>query len=599
MRARCSSAYVFVFMALLVAAGASEVRAQSVCTGPPYLGTNGPELCVNVSEDSGASLDLRGPSPITINQTIGDYRVNVAIAYAVEATGMAVSIEGTVRRTSAGAGGITIRADGGTNASVPASSGSLELIGDATGPSHVQLGGAAGFRQPGGDVAFESYLVTCDELIVDGGPFECTIDSIPVNPGAVATTNITGFHITNVGDIVDIPSTTLAGEIEGLPSSGRRFTELAQLVPGVTPLEIQAAPIEPGPNPDLMVFYLWSTGVNMNHLGACRVPSPYDGTGMTCQTDIDTGPLFGVNGLCVTAPNEAYAAYTKYVGGNYDIRVARYDGLSWVFESVTPTSSQDFHTASCFQTTHGLFLTAFNNTTSSIDVFKRLGDWQLSGSYNSSFFSGTPGSPFYGAPIGKAASFGSFGTNLLDSAAITVGLSNGTLELGRLTTTTTPPSLVTANLGSADGESSVGLSFSPRYGFVYDLGWQDQQVLRGGFGIFYDHPSQAQTFTLGTIQTGTLIPDFQGIDTAFGPDGHLYVAADRFYDVRIDDTAWPPAVTELWDYPHLFQGGPIKLVYQGDPKFGWVSGPGSLMLSIISIEEIFSDGFETGDTIAW
>jgi hypothetical protein len=50
-----------------------DARAQAVCTVPPGLGSAGPELCVNVYEDDNAiSLDFRGPSPIVINQTIGD-----------------------------------------------------------------------------------------------------------------------------------------------------------------------------------------------------------------------------------------------------------------------------------------------------------------------------------------------------------------------------------------------------------------------------------------------------------------------------------------------------------------------------------------------
>lgn len=590
--------FVLVVAVSLAMLAATEVSAQTVCAGSPYLGASGPELCVNVSEDGGASLDFRGPSPITINQTIGDYRLNVIITYAVDGAGMGVTIEGTARRTSAGAGGITIRADGGTNVTVPASSGSLVLIGDVTGPSHVQLGGAAGFRHTSGDVVFVSFLVTCDELLFDPGPFECTHDSIPVDPGAVAATNITVLHVTNVGDIIDIPSTTGVGPFAALPT-GRRWTDIVELVPGVIPLENRAATLGPGPNSDVIVFTLWNTGVNQNHLGATRVPPPYDGTGATFQTDIDVGPLYGAHRVCTPAPNQAVVPYIRWNVSNYDVFTAEYDGTSWSTAPVAATSSQDYQTVTCFQTTHGLFFKTFNNSTNAIEVFKRglSGEFESFASFDSSYFSGTPGSPFSGAPIGKAASLGNFGSNLHDSAGITVGLSNGTVEFGRLTTTT-PPTLVTTNLGSADGETSVNLGISPRGDIVYGVGWQDQDVLRGGFGLFLEPLSGIETVTLGSIDTGTMIDAYQGIATAMGPDGHFYVGADKFYEIHIDGPG-PPAVHQLSDYPYQTLGGPFHLVFPDGAKVGFGPGPGSQMLGILAIVEIFSDGLETGDTVAW
>jgi hypothetical protein len=598
MRAQGPAASVLVIAVLGCFLGASGVEAQSVCAGPPYLGSSGPELCVNISEDGGASLDFRGPSPININQTFGDYRVNLAITYAVDGAGMGVTIEGTASRTTAGPGGITIRADGGTNVAVPAASGSLVLIGDATGASRVQLGGAAGFRHISGDVAFESYLITCDEMVFGGGPFECTHDSIPVNPGAVAATNITVIHITNVGDIVDIPSTTGVGPFNSLPTS-RRFGKIANLRPGITPLENRVEALAPAPDPALALVSLYTTGPNMNHLCAFRVPPPYDGTGVTFQDDIDVGPLFSVHRICVTATDEAVVAYIKYNGGNYDVFVAGYDGSSWSAAPVAATSIQDFHTVTCFQTTDGLFLKTFNNTTNTVDILRRDGggQFQQAWSFGSTYFGGkTPGSPFGDAPIGKATSFGSFGTDLLDSAAITVGLSDGTLAFGRLTMTTTP-TLVTTNLGPADGETSVGIDRRPDFQLNWHAEYQDEFELHGHFGNFNEHPSTGEAVYFGTIDLGTMNPDFQGLAGASGPDGNRYVLADKCYWYTPDGPS--PEVHLIPDYPYWILGGPVDLVFPEGMKVGFAPGPGSQMLGILGIVEIFSEGFEEGDTDMW
>ncbi len=103
-------------------------------------------------------------------------------------------------------------ADGGLGAPLPENSfGFLDLAGDATGSSRIQLGGAAGYQDATGDLAFTGFPRTCDEAVT-GGAFLCDLPGQAVAPGAVAVHNITDFHITEVGQSVDIPSAVVLGD---------------------------------------------------------------------------------------------------------------------------------------------------------------------------------------------------------------------------------------------------------------------------------------------------------------------------------------------------------------------------------------------------
>ena len=139
------------FLAILCILVPSSSQAQSVCSGLPFLGTNGPELCVHIEETpAGASMDFRGPAgpgvpPISISETIGDYFVDITVAYSFDSGGMAIAVTGTVMRTASGTGGISVVADGGWGTPLAAGRGDLRLNGFSTGTSLTQLGGAAGF----------------------------------------------------------------------------------------------------------------------------------------------------------------------------------------------------------------------------------------------------------------------------------------------------------------------------------------------------------------------------------------------------------------------------------------------------------------------
>jgi hypothetical protein len=218
-------------------------RAQSVCCLPPYLGTGAQsqELCVIIEETNpaGASECFRGISPLVISQTVvGDYIVDIlTVQLIITPAGMAVTIEGTVRRIFSGSGGLSVIADGGLAGPFGEADGDLVLDGDATGISRTELGGGAGYPVAGTeDLSYFGFPRTIVESTLGAEPFGDQIFNQPIPSGAVAVHNHTHFHINVVGMSITIPSTVGIGDWEvneppvssGFdPSTGRMSITLA------------------------------------------------------------------------------------------------------------------------------------------------------------------------------------------------------------------------------------------------------------------------------------------------------------------------------------------------------------------------------------
>jgi len=207
---------------ILLLMGTLSARAQSVCNGPPYLGTSGPELCVALSETPGGatlyyrqSADVGDPPLSIVEASFGEYEVDLEVGYVFGPLGMEITIEGTVERALPGNKGIVVRAEGGWAPPLVAGSGDLLLEGFATGTSQIQQGGGAGFPVtptfPEFDTGFSPFPVMIDVQLFGADTFDETLLDQPVQEGSVAIVSNTAFHLNDVGDVIDVPGGVVLG----------------------------------------------------------------------------------------------------------------------------------------------------------------------------------------------------------------------------------------------------------------------------------------------------------------------------------------------------------------------------------------------------
>ncbi len=216
--------------------GVRRVEAQSVCVGA-FLGQGSPqEVCVNIAESvpGGASIDRRGASPLTVDEVVGEYDVDLEFAFLsgtsgamAVASGHALVVTGTVTRMTGGNRGLAVVADGGLGPplSIPAN-GLISVIGGTTGTSGVQFGGGAGYLfQNTLDLAFVSLgNVSLDIENFSAGPIGRELAELPINnheEPIVAIRNILGLHINDVGVSVLLPAASLVGEVSTGSPAGR------------------------------------------------------------------------------------------------------------------------------------------------------------------------------------------------------------------------------------------------------------------------------------------------------------------------------------------------------------------------------------------
>ncbi len=381
---------------------------------------------------------------------------------------------------------------------------------------------------------------------------------------------------------------------------------------GILPLENRVVALGPGmATPDLMVFTLWNTAPNVNHLGAFLVPDPYDGTGVGFTQDIDVGPLFGVGNICVIGENQVVIPYIKANGGNFDVFVAEYNGVSWSTSAIAATSADVYHTTDCFLTSDGIHLMVLNVTQDRWEFFQRplpteqrgSGGWIMIDSLGTPELGDPPQDPFDpGGAIGFARSRSSlFAQGTFDQVFQTglpmEGDLGGYLLIG------------SSNTGDIDGaylprnydrdpffEQNADLPLRRKRGSAAsDIMWvanqESGQLLLTRFGI--TDPGLDQTITLGSIGAGSLL-SFQGIGIATGPAGNVYVLADKAYRVTPDLVS-----TQMTGYPFQGLGGPADIVFPDGMAKGFAVGPGSQVLGILVVDAIFLSGFEGGNTSAW
>ena len=228
----------FILLMMMSTFSVRSAVAQTVCSGSGFPADD--YVCVNIADNGVSpvvSQDYDGSSPLIIGTaaapvTIGDYEVALIVTFAGSTSGIGITIDGTITRTSAGTSqlGLVITADGGWSTGavtpIPPAEYGITLDVEASGTSSTVIGGALGYDASGvqvlqQDVAWESNPGgVLDAVLESGGASNETENFlIPVNSageinfgGAIwALRNITAVHINNVGTIVDIPSGIVVG----------------------------------------------------------------------------------------------------------------------------------------------------------------------------------------------------------------------------------------------------------------------------------------------------------------------------------------------------------------------------------------------------
>jgi hypothetical protein len=177
----------------------------------------------------------RGVSPYSVTpliMNVGEYQIE---GLTIELTarqgsttgigGLAISIEGTVRRILPGDAELSITADGGL-ADPPIGgpdddiTGVLELDGTATGISYTRLGGSLGYIVSGGGgyLEFKTLRINVEGMTYGAEDFFERDSTSNLDPGVVAVRNQTVFHINKVDKEITIPSIVGVGNYREDPN---------------------------------------------------------------------------------------------------------------------------------------------------------------------------------------------------------------------------------------------------------------------------------------------------------------------------------------------------------------------------------------------
>jgi hypothetical protein len=555
--------------------GVAEVDAQTVCDGQPWLGTNGPEVCVEIRDEE--TLDtyrerFQGTGG-TVNRTVGTWRVNLTFTYAIGDGGMSMTIEGEVWREFPGSGWLSARGEGGTNVPIHVDTGSLWLDGTATATSGTVVGGAYGIRHPGGDVEFIGFPVVVEQTTLGPGAFHGERDEIPVDAEVVAVGNTTGFHVNEVGDLIDIPSGGVCGVTPAAIDPLRRMRSIT-LSNEFVPWETRLVAVPGRQDSDLVVASLRSSRTQ-DHFDAFGVSPPFEQADVIPLGEVDQADfMFSLHKGILLPDGRPLFAYVKGEATGLNLWTATFNGrMSHTTQQVQESVGDDYHSVTAFNTADGSYLKAFNFTDRTIDIFKLApgGVFELFWVLRDLDLGGLPGGMADAAAIGKAD--GDVGTS---TAVITVGMVDGSLTVAEID----PEANEVTNLwtlGEANGETSVDLSFDGRLGtYRVSVDWLNADRLWHSRWDLGD-PSSESRIEVATLEPGTLLP-YQGVSGAWGRDGFYHLFADNGYEIMGDGTT----VSELPSYSFDTMGGPVDLITVDDPSIsGFASGPGSLRLGIL------------------
>lgn len=557
---------------------------QTVCQGQPWLGTNGPEMCIRIrDEGTGATVYRRVTGQSwTENTVVGSYRVALGFSYDIEPGGMGVTVDGDAWRESPGSGWLSIRVDAGTDASIPAGNGSLWLEGWTTAVSGATLGGGSGFRHSSGDVEFVGFPRVVDLGTVGADTFHGDISEIPIHHDqSVAVTSTTGLWVPEVGDQIHVPAGVIAGSIPPTVDTARLWSSRT-VVPGRIVYEIAGTVLAGGDKPLTLAASISSTGTdNLLHIDTV---DPFTFPPQVTELGVvASGFIFEID-ACLCAPHRAIVPFIWWEDTGPNAWVAEYDSGTVTTARVEDTVGKDIFGLSCFKTADGVFLSALNSTDGAIEIYRR----RTSGTYDhwavldEIALGGVPTVPIFGAAYGSSGSYETFGAGEGHRAVGAVGFADGTLAAFQLRTDNGEVTGV-ASLGPADGETSmeiaVGRSPSERRAYLHWIngtdGWTASWDLDRG-------PASAVTTRFGEIETGYLYPDYQYISGLAARDGSVNVVADSSWRLAGPDQR-KSTVTELWSYPFSGMGGPVDLFPTEDSEIeGLALGPGgSLRIGLL------------------
>jgi len=367
------------------------------------------------------------------------------------------------------------------------------------------------------------------------------------------------------------------------------------------PLEIKLGTYSDGDDPDLLAVVLWNDG-NNNRLDAVRIPPPYNGSGITTTALENTNNLFALGDICTEGTN-VVVPYIK----DFNLEVARFNGVNWTQFTVPGTSTNNFDNADCVLTQDGMFLGSHDLTDGETELFKSTNgglNYTFYGHYSSAGpFDGAIREPFTGSYAGRYVS----GLNQQ---------SNGQVRVTHTSTANPTPNFSHTNVESLPPPSGFsfvkeGAAASNGVGviFTYNSEGTARSVEVPEAGPFSmvsrDLGSINNNGTQFTFQGGTVLPTF---DLNHNPVKNNILWGDYF-----EIGAYDPAAPIDTDASYLLSGvgGPVdacemKLggdytdethLLVGGPRVG--STGTNLYFKPLEADSIFTDGFESGDTTAW
>ncbi len=366
------------------------------------------------------------------------------------------------------------------------------------------------------------------------------------------------------------------------------------------PLEVKIGTYSDTNSPDLAVAVLWNDSVN-NRIDVVRVPPPYDGSGITSQSLETSGGLFAMGDIC-TSGNNVVIPYIK----DFNVEVARYNGLMWTTSTIPGTSINNFDNTDCATTSDGMFVGTHDLTDGETEFFKSTnggGNYTFYGRYNSS-------GPFSGAIREPLVS--SFGQRYVRTV---FQESNGMVKTCHFSTQDNTPSFNCNNIEQLP--APMGFTFVKESGASFNgvgmtVTYNSNSTAKALF-IPEANPANFTVKSLEVINNNPSQYTFQGssaisvLDEEGSPMKSHIIWGDYF--ILDGDIASAPETDN--NFPFAGIGGPsdgcVVRRTEGDNvtdhAFFAAANVGPDGTNIYQRElrsdPLFQDGFESGDTTSW